>query len=618
LKGSCRDAHGVIAKCLECHGGQGKGKSVHTAMSTGCTSCHEIRVNKDITRVKLITATPVCALPHLPCGQESGRHQGDGASARGSRLPDLPRSAHERQQESAPEACLGRGEGEPLPQAATRLDEYLPAKGSRHAALDAGCDTCHVTHKTGAEPTMENRFHLTKAAPGALLDCHDAKDADLQKAHQNQPFATANCLECHDPHQSASPKLMAKFQHAPFEAKSCDTCHAPAKDGKVVLTQADAKSLCVTCHDDKAKLIDTAKVPHPGAAGDCTDCHSPHASQPARLPKTDWSASAWDATATSTICARSRCTISRPLCRAAPPATRLTAATSIICCAPKGNALCLECHGPDSVPQRDGRCQHLLTIFNGTVKLPDDYYKKNKVADPAAALWPGAPGGVSPGLRRDGPGQPKQGEDAAQLSLLPSAARFGSARSAGEGSGEQHGILRQLPQEQNQHERDCFPWTEITGDRDASLSSSIRSAPQAARLLLLLALGLASRFRPSFADKKKKADTTAATEAGPRKFLRPHQAGVAEPAQHCARAMAGLFCRAKDRLHSGKPPPSPRQPWMDRLAGGQSDEKFNPKTFPFQLIGPYGIAIDSKGLSMWPIKKSGRSSSSTRKPTIRS
>jgi sugar lactone lactonase YvrE len=37
--------------------------------------------------------------------------------------------------------------------------------------------------------------------------------------------------------------------------------------------------------------------------------------------------------------------------------------------------------------------------------------------------------------------------------------------------------------------------------------------------------------------------------------------------------------------------------WMDRLAGGQSQqEKFNPKTFPFQLIGPYGIAIDSKGL----------------------
>src|ERR1035437_3838175 len=54
---------------------------------------------------------------------------------------------------------------------------------------------------------------------------------------------------------------MRKFMHEPFAEKSCETCHAPAKAGKVVLTQADAKSLCVTCHDDKAKLIDTAKVP---------------------------------------------------------------------------------------------------------------------------------------------------------------------------------------------------------------------------------------------------------------------------------------------------------------------------------------------------------------------
>jgi len=36
---------------------------------------------------------------------------------------------------------------------------------------------------------------------------------------------------------------------------------------------------------------------------------------------------------------------------------------------------------------------------------------------------------------------------------------------------------------------------------------------------------------------------------------------------------------------------------MDRLAGAQSqNEKFNVKTFPYQLIGPTGIAIDSKGL----------------------
>src|SRR5512140_1198375 len=47
------------AKCLECHEDKTKGKAVHSAIATGCLSCHEVRVNKDITRVKLITTTPV-------------------------------------------------------------------------------------------------------------------------------------------------------------------------------------------------------------------------------------------------------------------------------------------------------------------------------------------------------------------------------------------------------------------------------------------------------------------------------------------------------------------------------------------------------------------------------
>src|SRR5579862_5446053 len=46
------------AKCLECHEDKTKGKAVHSAIATGCLSCHEVRVNKDVTRVKLITSTP--------------------------------------------------------------------------------------------------------------------------------------------------------------------------------------------------------------------------------------------------------------------------------------------------------------------------------------------------------------------------------------------------------------------------------------------------------------------------------------------------------------------------------------------------------------------------------
>ena len=46
------------ASCLQCHEEKSKGKSVHSAIQMGCLSCHEVRVNKDVTRVKLITAVP--------------------------------------------------------------------------------------------------------------------------------------------------------------------------------------------------------------------------------------------------------------------------------------------------------------------------------------------------------------------------------------------------------------------------------------------------------------------------------------------------------------------------------------------------------------------------------
>lgn len=39
-----------------------------------------------------------------------------------------------------------------------------------------------------------------------------------------------------------------------------------------------------------------------------------------------------------------------------------------------------------------------------------------------------------------------------------------------------------------------------------------------------------------------------------------------------------------------------KQTWMDRLAGAQpADQKVPKKNFPFQLLGPYGMSVDSKG-----------------------
>jgi predicted CXXCH cytochrome family protein len=371
------DKNADSAKCLECHADKAKGKSVHTAISSGCTSCHEIRVNRDVTRVKLITTTAygLC----LTCHKDKNAAEIKGTVHKPAVRDCLkchdPHASDNKFQLLKPTSgdqkenlCLGCH--------TTGLN--VPEKGSRHVALDMGCETCHVTHKTGEPGQLEFDYHLTKNPPALCLDCHDASSADLQKAHQNQPFATANCVQCHDPHQSTMPKLMARFTHPPFADKQCEVCHAPAKDGKVVLTQADAKSLCVTCHDEKAKQIESAKVQHPGAAGDCTDCHNPHASRQPGLPKTN-------SVDICLGCHTDIADLAKKQVRHQPAFVQGCAT----CHEPhggerekllraSGNALCLECHGPDSVPQQDTSA-HLFKIFNGTVSLPDDYYKKNKV-----------------------------------------------------------------------------------------------------------------------------------------------------------------------------------------------------------------------------------------------
>ena len=361
-------------KCLECHADKANGKSVHTAVATGCLTCHEIRVNKDVTRVKLITTTPsaLCFTCHADKNPADIKGLVHKPAQRDCVKCHDPHESDNKYQLLKPTSGDAK-ENLCLTCHSTGLN--VPEKGSRHPALDLGCETCHVTHKTGEAGKAEFDFHLKKSAPGLCKDCHDTTSADLQKAHRGQPFETANCLACHDPHQSNSPKLMRQFMHPPFADKTCDVCHAPAKDGKVVLTQPDAKSLCVMCHDEQAKHIESAKVQHPGALGDCTDCHSPHASRQPGLPKTN-------AVEICLTCHTEQAEMLKTKKVLHRPVAQEGCAT---CHEPHGNdnehllrvkdinTLCLECHGPDTVPERI-ESQHLIAIFDGKVKLPEKYH----------------------------------------------------------------------------------------------------------------------------------------------------------------------------------------------------------------------------------------------------
>jgi predicted CXXCH cytochrome family protein len=363
------------AKCIACHEGKAKGKFVHSAIPMGCTSCHEIRVTKDVTRVKLITTSTYALC--LTCHSDK-----NAADLKGTVHPPAVRNCvkcHDPHQ-SDNKFQLVKAEtgdkGQNLCLECHTKGLNVPQKGSRHAALDMGCETCHVTHKVGQQGKIEYDYHLTKATPALCLDCHDATSADLIKAHQGQPFATANCVQCHDPHQSRQAKLMQSFTHAPFESGSCDTCHAAPKNGKVVLTQSDAKAICVTCHSEQVEQIEKAKVQHPGAQSDCTACHNPHAGRTPGFVQPD-------PVSACLVCHSDQAEQMR---KAHPhqPAAKQGCAT---CHEPHGsnnqhllrtasvNTLCLECHGPDVEPKKLPD-EHLVTIYDGKVRLPEDYFRK--------------------------------------------------------------------------------------------------------------------------------------------------------------------------------------------------------------------------------------------------
>lgn len=368
------DAKTDAAKCIECHADRAKGAHVHSAMATGCLSCHEIRATKTDTRVKLKTVTTVslCLSCHADKSATGIKNRVHAPAVRDCT------TCHDPHQSANANLLLkpaSGGKAENLCLGCHNTGLNVPEKGSRHAALDSGCSTCHVTHKTGERGKREFDFHLTKDVPALCIDCHDPKDEALAKAHNHQPIAGSDCLTCHDPHQSRSPKLLQAFLHAPFSDKdSCATCHRAAKDGKVVLTHASSRELCLSCHAEKAEQIKNAKVQHPGAAGDCTDCHSPHAGRSPGFPKPNAVA----------ICLGCHSDIAEQGKKAHPhqPAFEQGCAT---CHEPHGgenehllraatvNTLCLECHGPEPKVQKL-ETEHMVAIFDGKVKLPGKYF----------------------------------------------------------------------------------------------------------------------------------------------------------------------------------------------------------------------------------------------------
>lgn len=363
-----------VQLCLGCHQ-KIEGKFTHSAIkTTGCVGCHEIKTEGDTTRINLLAeGRALCLMCHDAMNASSAKGRIHSPVADGECTTcHNPHSSTNKFQLAQP---ISGGKSENLCLMCHDSLLEVPAGGTKHAAVDMGCDTCHVTHKTGTSEAIEFAYHLSQPVPELCLNCHDVKDQKIVTAHRGQPITGSNCVSCHSPHVSAGPDLLHSFSHPPYKERQCDSCHETPRGNKVVLIENGGRALCAICHGDIEKRIRSAKHPHGVFAKNdtCIACHNPHASPfpqhlnqaPASICSTchqQWAESQEKKKYIHSPVSKEGCsTCHEP--HGTDQSNHLRADT---------NELCLTCHATDAQGEGD-RADNTITLFGGAVRLKADY-----------------------------------------------------------------------------------------------------------------------------------------------------------------------------------------------------------------------------------------------------
>ncbi|MFI5330557.1 MAG: DmsE family decaheme c-type cytochrome [Desulfobaccales bacterium] len=133
--------------------------------------------------------------------------------------------------------------------------ERLFWSGSAHYNQGLACTSCHVVH-TG--PGITKRAQLARlTVEDTCATCHKEQvRAENKFSHHPTREGKMDCASCHNPHGTASPKLV-----------------------KAIST----RELCFNCH---AQYRGPFIFQHPPVMEDCFNCHQPHGSAYPSLLKT--------------------------------------------------------------------------------------------------------------------------------------------------------------------------------------------------------------------------------------------------------------------------------------------------------------------------------------------
>ncbi|MEX1032523.1 MAG: DmsE family decaheme c-type cytochrome [Cellvibrionaceae bacterium] len=166
--------------------------------------------------------------------------------------------------------------------------------GSIHQFEEVACSDCHQLH--------DPRDPVTQRATQSdlCLDCHRPQRADfLRRSAHPVREGLQVCADCHEPHGSAGPALLATttvndtcynchaekrgpflWEHASVR-EDCTNCHVPHGSNHQALLQARTPWLCQQCHlvqfHPSTSLDGTARLPqgsnHLLLGKDCMNCH---------------------------------------------------------------------------------------------------------------------------------------------------------------------------------------------------------------------------------------------------------------------------------------------------------------------------------------------------------
>lgn len=180
--------------------------------------------------------------------------------------------------------------------------------GSQHQTNDVACASCHTVH-TQKDPVMAKIKQ-----PAVCFTCHQEKRAEIKKISTHPIDAgKLTCSECHNPHGSTGPKLLARntvnetcfechaekrgpflWEHQPVN-EDCTNCHTPHGSNITPLLKSRPPFLCQECHDGPhdsktpygpgGLASATANTANRVAGRGCLNCHAQvHGSNSPVLP----------------------------------------------------------------------------------------------------------------------------------------------------------------------------------------------------------------------------------------------------------------------------------------------------------------------------------------------